>query len=414
MKRGREEKIHQCKLKRPFKCNECDYCCNSNSDLKRHKKHKHSNEKPFKCDECDYCCKSNSNLKRHKKQKHLNEKPFKCDECDYCCKRNSSLKLHKKQKHSNEKPFKCNDCDYCCKSTSNLISHKKNKHSNEKPFKCNKCDYCCKVNSALTSHKKQKHSNEKPFKCNTCNYCSKTNSGLKYHKKQVHWTAEQRREAKVPGFCTNCYLTKPHNDSFHYDSGLCGICFSFKHGKTPKRKLQKIFFDAVKLKFTTRYPKLIYTPQANDDKFIGTQGCGNIQRRQPDQGWLIGPLANGLYRFIDGELDENSHRAYEPDCEIGKMFDTSFGVDNGKTEVIFIRVGLKYKHTKKEFNNAVKQYVNRLVYWLTRTEPLNCIYINKFPARVAVEYINYNNSKSIETSKIDENTVILSINGFQC
>ena len=189
---------------------------------------------------------------------------------------------------------------------------------------------------------------------------------------------------------------------------MCAGCLAFKMGITPRRMLQKTFFNAVKKEFETSYPNLLYLPQAEDNRFVGGKSC-NTQRRQPDQGWRVGPLINGLYRFIDGELDENSHRdsSYTPDCEIGKMFDTNFGVNSGQDEVIFIRVGLNYKHKQKEFEKTVSDYVERLTYWIQLKTPCQELYSDKQPLKVGVEYINYDNDDSIAIAKIDENVVVL-------
>ena len=62
--------------KRPYKCEECDYCC-TQSSLTSHKL-THSNKRPFKCDEYRFRCyegdfwsKTNRQLTRHKHACHL-------------------------------------------------------------------------------------------------------------------------------------------------------------------------------------------------------------------------------------------------------------------------------------------------------------------------------------------------------
>ena len=42
---------------------------------------------------------------------------------------------------------------------------------------------------------------------------------------------------------------------------------------------------------------------------------------------------------------------------------------------------------------AVRKYVDRLVYWINRIEPADKLYINNYPAKVAVEYICYDGGK---------------------
>jgi len=153
------------------------------------------------------------------------------------------------------------------------------------------------------------------------------------------------------------------------------------------------FFAAVQKDFEHRYPHLSYMPVTQDKYFIGGKVC-DTSKRQPDQGWRI-PLSNGRCRFIDGELDEDCHSSNASSCETLKMTDTNFGVNNGDDEVMFLRVGLDYKHTKKELNEAVTKYVDRLAYWLQNMEPARKLYtdydaMTGEPLRVGVEYICYN------------------------
>ena len=62
---------------RPFKCDECEYCCTQSCTLARHKLI-HSSKRPFKCDECEFECdegdissKTNRQVTRHKRVRHL-------------------------------------------------------------------------------------------------------------------------------------------------------------------------------------------------------------------------------------------------------------------------------------------------------------------------------------------------------
>ncbi len=233
-------------------------------------------------------------------------------------------------------------------------------------------------------------------------------SGLSAHNQSIHYTVEKRKEENLPSWCHSCWLTQLAHNSIYRHNKLCHICLADKNGTTPRRMLQKTFLGAVKEKFQKDHPGMLYLPQTEDKRFFGGKACG-VTKRQPDQGWRIGPLANGRYRFIDGELDEDSHRSggYTTDCEVGKMFDTNFGVECGEDEVIFLRVGLDYRHTMKEFNNAVASYVTRLVYWLCRESPCEELYIGKYPAKVGVEYLNYGNRVNIDSAEMDTNVVVL-------
>ena len=175
---------------KPYKCDQCDYCCSQSGSLKTHKR-THTGEKPYKCDQCDYCCSESGHLTRHKRT-HTGEKPYKCDQCDYCCTTNGALKTHKRT-HTGERPYKCDQCDYCCSKSGHLKTHKRT-HTGEKPYKCDQCDYCCSKSGTLTVHKRT-HTGEKPYKCDHCYKCFTTSSNRATH----HKMHEEQKKFKF--FC---------------------------------------------------------------------------------------------------------------------------------------------------------------------------------------------------------------------
>ena len=80
-----------------FQCEECDYSCDEQSTLTKHKNTKHTKldsrknaiqdtteKDKFHCDECNYSCVSKKSLKKHKSQKHEITKQNKTIECDKC------------------------------------------------------------------------------------------------------------------------------------------------------------------------------------------------------------------------------------------------------------------------------------------------------------------------------------------
>ena len=65
----------------------------------------HSGERPFRFDECKYCCTRSSSIARYKLT-HSSKCPFKCDECEFqcdegdiCSKTNRQLTRHKRARH---------------------------------------------------------------------------------------------------------------------------------------------------------------------------------------------------------------------------------------------------------------------------------------------------------------------------
>ena len=49
---------------KPFSCQQCEYKCTTNGDLKKHTL-THSGEKPFTCMQCEFFCTTARDLKRH-------------------------------------------------------------------------------------------------------------------------------------------------------------------------------------------------------------------------------------------------------------------------------------------------------------------------------------------------------------
>ena len=78
--------------------------------------------KPHKCDQCEFCSITSSDLKRHKKT-HSGEKPHRCNFCEFATSTNNQLKQHKRHVHSGEKPYKCNQCNYSSACAGNLRRH---------------------------------------------------------------------------------------------------------------------------------------------------------------------------------------------------------------------------------------------------------------------------------------------------
>ena len=97
-------------------CDVCEYQCEKEITLKRHKNTKHQRVKtikypsdateekstPFYCDECEYSCKTKKNLKKHKAQDHkdlVESKIFKCENCGKEFSKKEELEVHMKENH---------------------------------------------------------------------------------------------------------------------------------------------------------------------------------------------------------------------------------------------------------------------------------------------------------------------------
>ena len=239
------ESVHKGdRIKKPFKCEECDYSTHAKRYLLAHFSKCHKKEDyQYLCDECDRKFEFPSQLNTHKEAKHEGIKPLICDKCG---KGFSRYAKHSFQQHikicgkprkknpkgrqptSNADAFACDECqktfsfechlinhhqvvhgnlpslfkdkellgcDKCPKMFTHkqsLIAHRYHKHSTTKKVLVKKklqCEHCEKVftnSSALKEHVKTKHENDTPFKCDQCQRSYGTSYGLKNHKINLH------------------------------------------------------------------------------------------------------------------------------------------------------------------------------------------------------------------------------------
>ena len=90
---------------------------------------------------------------------------FKCDECNFKGNRESQIDNHNCQKHHFNKSdpeykrkenLKCEFCNFCFLTETKLVEHKKKEH-----FKCSKCDYTGRY---LAIHMQKQHPNPRKHK----------------------------------------------------------------------------------------------------------------------------------------------------------------------------------------------------------------------------------------------------------
>ena len=67
-----------------------------------------------------------------------------------------------------------------------------------------------------------------------------------------------------------------------------------------------------------------------DNKVVGGQACG-VGRRRPDLAWVTPTYVLNL------EIDEDSHMARLPSCELSKAQDTRFGAEHGSKPLLLFR-----------------------------------------------------------------------------
>ena len=81
-------------VKKPFKCDICDYRCSLKGNMKSHVSTVHEGKKAFKCDICMHSCLQKRDMSRHIASVHEKQKPCNCDICDYSCYRKSQMNRH--------------------------------------------------------------------------------------------------------------------------------------------------------------------------------------------------------------------------------------------------------------------------------------------------------------------------------
>ena len=100
-------------------------------ELKSHKKSK-------TCDQCDFKCMTNPELRRHTQIKHEGLR-FNCDQCDSVHQYEQGLSNHKRSIHEGVR-YSCPECDSKFSRPRTLRNHIRSLHEG-KLYNCDQCDY---------------------------------------------------------------------------------------------------------------------------------------------------------------------------------------------------------------------------------------------------------------------------------
>jgi len=87
----------------------------------------------------NYIAPARSKTKKKRLKNKYGEKSEKT-ECEICYKRVSNLRLHKRNRHSGSASYNCDMCDKSLKSAKLMAQHKAKQHKTNN-FKCNSCNY---------------------------------------------------------------------------------------------------------------------------------------------------------------------------------------------------------------------------------------------------------------------------------
>ena len=91
------EKPTVAETKEKFKCDKCDFECNSKHGLKVHLTRKHTNMKnekyPKKCELCENKFVNHAEMKKHMRSHSYKEAKFKCEDCDFVGERFETMEV---------------------------------------------------------------------------------------------------------------------------------------------------------------------------------------------------------------------------------------------------------------------------------------------------------------------------------
>ena len=168
-----------------YSCVKCDYECDSNSKLSKHKWTFHKGRKLFSCSLCDAAYITQQNLVNHTRTIHEGKR-FSCHICVSTFTQKHSLKAHIEYTHerkedSEDAVFKCNNCISEFGSQYKLNIHFRKVHEETK---CNICDIFL-VKAELKLHVITEHKGKK-FKCTICSGTFISQSSLLTHTSSVH------------------------------------------------------------------------------------------------------------------------------------------------------------------------------------------------------------------------------------
>ena len=199
--------------------------------------------KSFKCDKCQECFESESDLRKHELIHSKAE--FDCNICGRCFKVEDDLVAHQKHFHEEENQiWHCNDCAYEANTQTKLNEHLKNANHTAKIDQrrknydhCYTCDLAVDGYWSLMNHRKDYHPSNKKcknfengicqfgvkcwyvheedlmetdeslnpqkfnIKCYVCDSAFNTKDDLKKHRKKMHTSQVQICEKFIAGKC---------------------------------------------------------------------------------------------------------------------------------------------------------------------------------------------------------------------
>ena len=183
----------------PRQCDECDYTCDRQNTLLKHKSRHHSTRKYGESRRGILACGNKVTMQVHKQSEHSESKTelaetLFCDHCIYTCTVKATMNAHKYRNHNQgeSETFFCDQCDYNCTKKDTLNAHKNRKHKAadvDQTFSCELCEYSCNRRDTLNAHRNRKHREGDAnviFSCELCEYSCSVRDTLNAHVRRKH------------------------------------------------------------------------------------------------------------------------------------------------------------------------------------------------------------------------------------
>ncbi|RZC37053.1 uncharacterized protein BDFB_003388 [Asbolus verrucosus] len=216
-----EKDLPECKVKRNYSCNTCDFFTQNPRHYLYHLRDVHEEKvKIYECPNCLYASKHFQKLLRHTKMVHggadsldqpartrpkrpeedeaedsVDTSPvmdefdddrvtvFKCSVCAFTARTRAQLGRHEREEHIKTKFFRCSKCTYATHMKARFTKHVK--YHSMPMIKCDMCDFRTPYKWNLDRHCKN-HNGRGAFRCSACNFTADIKQSLTVHEMNHH------------------------------------------------------------------------------------------------------------------------------------------------------------------------------------------------------------------------------------